>query len=208
MFSGIVEGLGTVKEIDAKEEFSKISVDLGSMIKGTKIGDSISVNGVCLTIVRIEGKAVSFDIMHETLKKTELGDLKVGSKVNIERSLKIGERLDGHFVLGHVDGVGIIEKKEQDEDNCVIWIKLPENLKYGLIPKGSIGIDGISLTIVDIEDNKFSIALIPHTLRMTTLGLKDEGCKVNIEVDYLGKWIKKLVEEKVIKNPAPKEIKK
>ena len=196
MFSGIVEGLGIVKEIDAKEEFSKISVDLGSMIEGVKIGDSISVNGACLTIVGIEGKVVSFDIMHETLKKTELGDLKVGSKVNIERSLKIGERLDGHFVLGHIDGVGIIEKKEQDEDNCVIWIKLPENLEYGLIPKGSIGVDGISLTIAGIEENKFSIALIPHTLKITTLGFKDKGDKVNIEIDYLGKWIKKLVEER------------
>ena len=196
MFSGIVEDLRRVKKVDAKKEFSRISIDLGLLIKGTKIGDSISVNGACLTIVEIEKSLATFDIMLETLNKTNLGDLKIGDKVNIERSLKMGERLDGHFVLGHVDGQGIIEKKVQDEDNCVIWVSLPNKLKYGLIPKGSIGVDGISLTIADIKDNKFAIALIPHTLKITTLGIKGVGDKVNIEIDYLGKWIKKIVEEK------------
>ncbi len=195
MFSGIVENLREIVKIDAKKDFSVISIDLGDFSKGEKVGDSISVNGACLTITKLVGNIASFDIMKETLDKTDLGDLKVGSKANIERSLKIGERLDGHFVLGHVDGVGIIEKKIQDEDNCVIWISLPEELEYGLIPKGSIGVDGISLTIADIKDNKFAIALIPHTLKITTLGIKDKGDKVNIEIDYLGKWIKKLVEE-------------
>ena len=196
MFSGIVEDLRRVKKVDAKKEFSRISIDLGLLIKGTKIGDSISVNGACLTIVEIEKSLATFDIMLETLNKTNLGDLKIGDKVNIERSLKMGERLDGHFVLGHVDGQGIIEKKVQDEDNCVIWVSLPNKLKYGLIPKGSIGVDGISLTIADIKGNKFAIALIPHTLKITTLGIKGVGDKVNIEIDYLGKWIKKIVEEK------------
>lgn len=196
MFSGIVEDLRRVKKVDAKKEFSRISIDLGLLIKGTKIGDSISVNGACLTIVEIEKSLATFDIMLETLNKTNLGDLKIGDKVNIERSLKMGERLDGHFVLGHVDGQGIIEKKVQDEDNCVIWVSLPNKLKYGLIPKGSIGVDGISLTIADIKDNKFAIALIPHTLKITTLGIKGVGDKVNIEIDYLGKWIKKIIEEK------------
>lgn len=196
MFSGIVEDLRRVKKVDAKKEFSRISIDLGLLIKGTKIGDSISVNGACLTIVEIEKSLATFDIMLETLNKTNLGDLKIGDKVNIERSLKMGERLDGHFVLGHVDGQGIIEKKVQDEDNCVIWVSLPNKLKYGLIPKGSIGVDGISLTIADIKGNKFAIALIPHTLKITTLGIKGVGDKVNIEIDYLGKWIKKIIEEK------------
>ena len=195
MFSGIIEDLREVVKIDSKKDFSTISIDLENFSEGVKIGDSISVNGVCLTITNLSGTATSFDIMKETLDKTDLGDLKVNDKVNIERALKIGERLDGHFVLGHIDGTGIIEKKIQDEDNCVIWISLPEELKYGLIPKGSIGVDGISLTIADIKENKFAIALIPHTLKITTLGLKNIGDKVNIEVDYLGKWIKKLVEE-------------
>ena len=195
MFSGIIEELREVVKIDSKKDFSTISIDLENFSEGAKIGDSISVNGVCLTITNLSGTAASFDIMKETLDKTDLGDLKVNDKVNIERALKIGERLDGHFVLGHIDGTGIIEKKIQDEDNCVIWISLPEELKYGLIPKGSIGVDGISLTIADIKENKFAIALIPHTLKITTLGLKNIGDKVNIEVDYLGKWIKKLVEE-------------
>jgi len=196
MFSGIVKGLRKVVKIDSKKDFSKISIDLEGFSKGENIGDSISVNGACLTITKLNGSIALFDIMKETLDKTDLGDLKVNDKVNIERSLKIGERLDGHFVLGHVDGVGIIEKKEQDEDNCIIWISLPKELEYGLIPKGSIGVDGISLTIADIKQNKFAIALIPHTLKITTLGLKDKGDKVNIEIDYLGKWVRKLVEEK------------
>jgi len=195
MFSGIVEDLREIVKVDAKKDFSVISIDLGDFSKGENIGDSISVNGACLTITKLESNIASFDIMKETLDKTDLGDLKVGSKVNIERSLKIGERLDGHFVLGHVDGVGIIEKKIQDEDNCVIWISLPKELEYGLIPKGSIGVDGISMTIADIKYNKFAIALIPHTLKITTLGIKEKGGKVNIEIDYLGKWIKKLVGE-------------
>ena len=196
MFSGIVGELRPVKKVDAKDDFSRISIDLGSMIKGAKIGDSISVNGTCLTIVEIEKSLVTFDIMHETLKKSNLGDLKVGDEVNIEKSLKIGDSLDGHFVLGHVDGKGIIEKKTIDNENCIVCISLPKNLEYGLIPKGSIAVDGISLTIVDIKNNKFSIALIPHTLKVTTLGFKDIGDIVNIEIDYLGKWIKKLVKGK------------
>lgn len=195
MFSGIVEGLGTVTEIQSKKDFSKISVDIGKFSEGVKVGDSISINGACMTMINIEGNIVSFDVMVESLKKTDLGDLKVGNKVNIERSLKIGERLDGHFVLGHVDGAGVIEKKEQDGDNCVIWISLPKDLEYGLIPKGSIGVDGISLTIADIKENKFSIWLIPHTLKITTLGIKEKGAKVNIEIDYLGKWVRKIAKE-------------
>ena len=195
MFSGIVENLRKIVKIESKKDFSIISIDLGDFSKGEKIGSSISVNGACLTIAKLDDNIASFDIMKETLDKTDLGNLKVNDKVNIERALKIGERLDGHFVLGHVDGVGIIEKKVQDEDNCVIWVSLPKELEYGLIPKGSIGVDGISLTIADIKDNKFAIALILHTLKITTLGIKDKGDKINIEIDYLGKWIKKIVEE-------------
>lgn len=195
MFSGIVEGLRKVLKVDKKKEFSVISVDLKDF-SDVKVGDSISVNGTCLTITSIKDFIVSFDIMKETLDKTNLGNLSEGSMVNVERSLKIGERLDGHFVLGHVDGLGTITDKIHDEDNCVIWIDLPKNLEYGLIPKGSIGVDGISLTIADIKENKFAIALIPHTLDITTLGIKDKGDKVNIEIDYLGKWIKKINEKK------------
>ncbi len=193
MFSGIVEGLRPVVKINAKKEFSEISIDLGPFSRGVKIGDSISINGACLTVVNLKKKVASFDVIHETLKKTNLGGLKEKGNVNIERAMKIGERLDGHFVLGHIDGKGIINKKIITKDNCVIWISLPEKLKYGLIPKGSIGVDGISFTIADIKGNKFAIALIPHTLKITTLGLKNKGDSVNIEIDYLGKWIRKLV---------------
>lgn len=193
MFTGITKGLFLVIKIEAKKDFSRISIDLRDLGADLKTGDSVSINGVCLTAIEINNSIVSFDIMGETLQKSNLGDLSVGDKVNAERSLKIGERLDGHFVLGHIDGRGVIEERIIDGDNCVIWISLPENLQYGLVPKGSMGVDGVSLTIADINENKFAVALIPHTLKITTLGKKKKGDYVNIEIDYLGKWIKKLI---------------
>lgn len=191
MFTGIIEGLMKVTDVMPKKDFSVVSIDLKGLSKGKKAGDSISVNGACLTITLLDGQIASFDIMKETLDKTNLGALMKGSLVNIERPLRIGGSLDGHFVLGHVDGVGTIKEILKDRDNCVIWIDAPEQLAYGLIPKGSIGVDGISLTIADIRKNRFAIALIPHTLGITTLGIKKEGDNVNLEIDYIGKWILK-----------------
>ncbi len=197
MFSGIVEGLREIKEITSKEDFSTIAIDLQELAIDKKIGESIAVNGACLTITKLKDTIAYFDIMQETLNKTNLRDYKKGDKVNIERSLKIGERLDGHFVLGHVDGLGTIKEIKKTEDNCIMWVELPKELEYGLIPKGSISVDGISLTIADIKNNRFAIALIPHTLKITTLGSKKINDKVNIEIDYLGKWIQKLVNTKL-----------
>ena len=194
MFTGITKGLFPVKKIESKKDFSRIYIDLKKLGAGLKIGDSVSINGVCLTAVEVKKSIATFEVIEETLKKSNLDSLKAGDLVNAERSLKIGERLDGHFVLGHVDGKGIIDKKIVKKDNCVIWVSLPKKLQYGLIPKGSIGVDVISLTIADIKKGKFAIALIPHTLEITTLGRKNKGDYVNIEIDYLGKWIKKLVE--------------
>lgn len=196
MFSGIVEGLREIKDIKEKTDFKTFQIDLENFASDKKVGDSVAINGTCLTITKLDNKVAHFDIMHETLKKTNLGDYKIGDKVNIERSLKVGERLDGHFVLGHVDGMGIVKDIKKTEDNCEMWIELPKNLEYGLIPTGSIGVDGISLTIANIKDNRFKIALIPHTLKITTLGKKKLGDKVNIEIDYLGKWIMKIQENK------------
>lgn len=197
MFTGIVEGLAKVVEMNKKKDFQTISIDLGEFCDCVKVGDSVALNGACMTVTNVSNTIASFDIMHESLKKTDLGDLVAGSQVNIERPLKIGDRLDGHFVLGHVDGVAKIIDKKITEDNCDVWIELPNELEYGLIPKGSIGIDGISLTIVGIDENKFSVSLIPHTLSITTLGIKKAGDKVNIEIDYIGKWIKKINEKNI-----------
>lgn len=196
MFTGITKGLFEIVNIESRKDFSRISINLNSLSDDLKIGESVAINGVCLTAIDINEGVVSFEVMGETLDKSNLGDLKKGDRVNAERSLEIGGRLDGHFVLGHVDGKGKIVEKIITEDNCMIWIELENELKYGLIPKGSIGVDGVSLTIADIQDNKFAIALIPHTLEITTLGKKKEGDKVNIEIDYLGKWIKSLSENK------------
>jgi len=193
MFTGITKGLFEIVDIKAKNDFSKISINLSDLSQDLKIGDSVAINGVCLTAIEIDKGIVSFEIMSETLDKSNLGDLQIGNFVNAERSLAIGDRLDGHFVLGHVDGKGKIIEKNITEDNCVIWIELPKDLEYGLISKGSIGVDGVSLTIAAIKENKFAIALIPHTLEITTLGQKKVGDEVNIEIDYLGKWIKKLI---------------
>lgn len=194
MFTGIVEGLARVRMVDKKPDFSCISIDLARFAAGVKKGDSISVNGVCLTVTKIAGGMADFDIMHETLKKTDLGYLKAGSRVNIERSARISDRIGGHIVLGHVDGIGRIEKKEYSEDNCFMWICVSEKSAAQMVEKGSVAIDGVSMTIVDLTKNSFSVGLIPHTLRMTTLGFKDIGDKVNIEVDYVSKLVKKYVE--------------
>jgi riboflavin synthase len=197
MFSGIVEGLRPVKRVEPKKDFSKIQIDLGLFGKGMKSGDSIAVNGTCLTLTSIRKGVASFDVIRETLQRTNIGGLKKGDRVNIERPLKVGGRLHGHFVLGHIDGTGVIEKKIADKENCVMWVAVPENLKYGLIPKGSIAVDGISLTIADIKGSSFAVALIPHTLKRTTLGFKGKKDKVNIEIDYLGKWVKGFVRGEV-----------
>jgi riboflavin synthase len=144
------------------------------------------------------GKIANFDIMAETLKRTDLGSLAAGSRVNLERSLKVGDRMGGHFVLGHVVGLGTIRERKAEGDNCAVTVGVPRELTAFLMPKGSVAIDGISLTLTGITPAAFSVALIPHTLRNTTLGFKKKGDTVNIEVDYIGKWIKSLVPKKLI----------
>lgn len=192
MFTGIVEGLGKIVKFDKQtgnRSAAKMKVSLGKLANGLRIGDSVSINGVCLTAVRIEKYIVEFEMVGETIKKTNLGFLDSGDKVNIERSLKIGDRLEGHFVLGHVDGVGIITKIEKQTNQIKLWIKLPKELSRYVAQKGSITIDGISLTVVDKIKNIFSISIIPHTMKITNLALKKIGNKVNIETDVLGKYI-------------------
>ena len=192
MFTGIIEGLGNIISFDKKtnnRSAAKMKINIGKIAKGLKIGDSVAINGVCLTAVGISKGITEFEMVGETIKKTNLGSLERGDKVNIERSLKIGERLEGHFVLGHVDGIGIISKIEKQSNQIQIWIKLPKELSKHVIKKGSITVDGISLTVVDVLKNQFSVSIIPHTMQITNLNYKKVGDKVNIETDILGKYI-------------------
>lgn len=192
MFTGIIEGLGKIVKFGTttnSRSAAKMHIDLGRISRGLKVGDSVAINGVCLTAIKISKGITEFEMIGETIKKTNLGSLQRGDKVNIERSLKIGQRLEGHFVLGHVDGVGIISKIEKQSNQIQLWIKIPQELSKYVIKKGSITVDGISLTAVDVLKNQFSVSLIPHTVKITNLSYKKIGDKVNIETDILGKYI-------------------
>ncbi len=189
MFSGIVEEQGIIYDIKRKKNLMEFSVSAEKTRAGTKIGDSVSVDGVCLTVSRFKNSNFVFDVMLETLRKTTLGERRPKDCVNLERALKVGDRLGGHFVLGHVDGVGVIKeriKKENYVEYRIAIDKIP--LKY-IAAKGSVAIDGISLTIGEVRKNIFSVYLIPHTLDVTTIGEKNPGQKVNIEVDVLARYI-------------------
>ena len=194
MFTGIVEGIGKVKKISkATKNRSAIQmvVDLGKHGKGLKTGQSVALNGVCLTVTKLSKTGSTFEMIEETTKKTDLGNLKIGGFVNIERSLKAGDRLEGHFVLGHVDGVGTIKKIQKKPKEVQVWFEVPKNLSKFIVKKGSIAMDGISLTVVDVKNNLASICLIPHTIEVTNFKTKNIGDKVNIETDILGKYILK-----------------
>jgi riboflavin synthase len=154
------------------------------------VGDSVCINGACLTVAKLSRGDAEFEMVAETIRRTNLGLVKPGDKVNIERSMRVGDRLEGHFVLGHVDGTGTIEEIIKLPAETKLWIKLDnKDLAKSVVPKGSIAVDGISLTLVDVEGDRVSISLIPHTLGMTTLGTRSKGDKVNIETDILGKYV-------------------
>ena len=192
MFTGIITGTGKIKKIEKNTKNRsaiKVSVDLGKNSKGLKIGQSVALNGVCLSTTKISKNLCMFEMIDETMKKTDLGNLKVGSLINIERSLKIGERLEGHFVLGHVDGVATITKIEQKPKEVKVWFKIPKKLVKYVGEKGSIALDGISLTVVDTKNDLASVCLIPHTVEITNFKTKKIGDKLNIETDVLGKYI-------------------
>jgi len=194
MFTGIVEGIGKVKKISKitkNRSAIQMIVDLGKCSKGLKTGQSVALNGVCLTVTKLSKDGCTFEMIEETTKKTDLGNLIPGGIVNIERSLKAGDRLEGHFVLGHVDGVGIIKKIEKKPKEVQVWFQIPKNLSKYVVKKGSIAVDGISLTVVEIKNNTASVCLIPHTIEVTNFKTKKIGDKINIETDILGKYILK-----------------
>jgi riboflavin synthase len=193
MFTGIIEHLGKVMQIKRQADSATIVVDIAQMSKDVNPGDSIAINGACLTATHIKGSKVNFDVSAETLSKTTIGEMRVSDRVNVENSLRIGDKLGGHFVTGHVDGVGIINRKESETGQCTMWFSVSKELADMMIKKGSVAVDGISLTIVELEETLFSVALIPYTLDATSLGFKKTGQRVNIETDMLGKWVKKIL---------------
>jgi len=194
MFTGIIVGTGKVTKIDQKTKNRsaiQMTVNLGKYAKGLKIGQSVAINGVCLSATKISNNNCVFEMIDETTKKTDLGNVKAGSTVNVERSLKVGDRLEGHFVLGHIDGVATITKIEKKPKEVKIWFKIPKKLTKYVVKKGSIALDGISLTLVDVKKDIASVCLIPHTINVTNFKSKKIGDKLNIETDVLGKYVLK-----------------
>ena len=191
MFTGLVETTGTVASVVNTGNGIRLSVKPASSLD-LQLGDSISVNGVCLTVTK-QGAEISFDVSPETLRSTNLGALKVSDRVNLERALRLSDRLGGHIVTGHVDGIGVIkEKRKTGEYTFYTFEAPPEILKY-IVKKGSITVDGISLTVVDLDSRSFHVAIIPHTLTATNLGEKGAGDRVNLEADIIGKYVERLL---------------
>lgn len=193
MFAGLVEHLGKVVGTTGMGPGLRLIVDAGPLAGDAEIGDSIANNGCCLTVVEIDGSNLLFDAGPETLKRTNLGDFQAGSAVNLERSLKMGDRLGGHFVTGHVDAIGHLDERLDDEDWSTFWFRMPETLSRQMASKGSVAVDGVSLTLVDVESERFSVALIPHTLNVTTLGRLEVGDPVNLETDLLAKYVQQQI---------------
>ena len=197
MFTGLVEEIGTVESVITGANSAMITIRAKKILEDIKIGDSISTNGVCLTVTNFTKNGFSVDVMPETMRRSNLGTLKNGSRVNLERALKLGDRLGGHIVSGHIDGVGIVRGFKK-EDNAT-WVHIEaerEIIKY-IIHKGSIAIDGTSLTVADVDDNSFKVSVIPLTRDETTILEKNIGDQVNLECDMIGKYIEKFV---LIKN--------
>lgn len=193
MFTGLVEDLGILHVMEKSAKSAKLTILTKIDLDEVSIGDSIAVNGVCLTVIKKEVNSFTVEVMWETIQKTNFKNLFPGYPVNLERSLQLGGRLDGHIVSGHVDGIGTIVSKSMYEIAELIVIETGKDILKYLIKKGSISIDGISLTIVDVNDKNFSVSLIPHTRGKTTLGLKKIGDSVNLEVDMLAKYIERLI---------------
>jgi len=198
MFTGIVEELGTVEAVEHQGDAIRLTVRAATVLEDAGLGDSIAVNGCCLTVVTHDGALWTADVMQETLDKTSLQGVEPGDRVNLERAVTAEKRLGGHIVQGHVDGVGHVVRRQPSEHWEVVEIALPKPDRQGslsryLVDKGSITVDGVSLTVVEAGENSFTVSLIPETLARTTLGLRQPGDRVNLEVDILAKHVEKLL---------------
>jgi len=191
MFTGIIEDIGRVKSVEKLEAFGRIKIETSLDLNEVKTGGSISVSGVCLTVTVLSRGAFDADLSDETLRVTTLGTLKAGDKVNLERALTLSKPLGGHLVTGHVDGLGTVRSRTFRMDYMDLEVEVPSELMGQMVLKGSVAVDGISLTIADVNQSGFRVAVIPQTLKETTLLLRSEGSKVNIETDIIGKYVEK-----------------
>jgi riboflavin synthase len=193
MFTGIVEELGTVTAVLDQGDAIRLTVRATTALEGTALGDSISVNGCCLTVAALQDDTWTADLMQETLDKTSLAGVMPGDQVNLERAMTADQRLGGHLVQGHVDGVGAVVRRSPSEHWDVVEVSLPPELARYVVPKGSICVDGVSLTVVDVGEASFTVSLIPETLARTTLGTRRPGDRVNLETDVIARHVEKLL---------------
>lgn len=196
MFTGIVEEIGVVKALESSLAGTRLAILASTVMETLTVGASVSVNGACLTVVAVGDREFSAEVSRETLSITALGRLITSAPVNLERALKINERIDGHLVSGHVDGVGTLTSRRQEGNGIVLRIEAPKEVLRYCVPKGSITVDGASLTINELNDRSFGVAIIPHTAKMTTLGVKQAGETVNLEADLIGKYVERLLQER------------
>jgi riboflavin synthase len=204
MFTGLVEALGTVRRIASDGTGRLLTITEPRLAPELSVGESVAVNGACLTVVERAADGFSFQAGPETLQRTNLGELQAGERVNLERALRLADRLGGHFVQGHIDGLGHIESRQPQGGQWeLIWFTCPPNLAAQVVSKGSVAVDGISLTVIDVRPDGFSVALIPHTLANTTLGWKPVGASVNVETDLLAKYAWKFLASGGYQLPEP-----
>ena len=196
MFAGIVEEMGAVKALEKTLSGTRLTILAKTVMDDLPIGASISVNGACLTVVKRDDKEFTVDVSPETMGVTNLGTLSAGSPVNLERAMKLNERIGGHLVAGHVDGAGTVRTRKQDSNAIILTFEAPPEILRYCIAKGSITVEGVSLTINEVTDRGFSVAIIPHTARVTTLGIKQVGDTVNLESDLIGKYVERLLQER------------
>ncbi|MBU4258376.1 MAG: riboflavin synthase [Proteobacteria bacterium] len=193
MFTGIIEGLGTVTKIRSSGQGKRLTIEADYPLDQTKIGDSIALSGACLTAVVIDGKSFEVDVSPETLSKTTFGRAKIGDRVNLERALRLSDRIDGHLVSGHIDGIGSVKNIKTLGNAIIITFEVAESLSRYMIRKGSVAVDGISLTINNCDKISFEVSIIPHTAKLTNIGLKKIGDHVNIETDMIGKYVERFI---------------
>ncbi|MBU2521103.1 MAG: riboflavin synthase [Proteobacteria bacterium] len=211
MFTGIIEGLGTITKIRSSGQGKRLTIEADYPLDHAKIGDSIAVSGACLTAVMIEGKSFEVDMSPETLSKTTFGKAKIGDRVNLERALCLSDRIDGHLVSGHIDGIGSVKNIKTLGNAIIITFEVPESLSRYMIRKGSVAVDGISLTINNCDHGSFEVSIIPHTAKLTSIGFKKIGDHVNIETDMIGKYVERFMrndneEQKARKSSIDKQF--
>jgi len=206
MFTGIVEEIGTVKEIVRGSKSIRLSISCPRIMDDVKIGDSIAVNGICLTVTDMGGNWFSADVMPETMRKTGLNKLSISGKVNLERALRLSDRLGGHIVTGHIDGTGIVTSRVEEDNALWLTIEAQNNILKYIVMKGSVALDGTSLTVAHVDENCFKVSLIPHTAGVTILGSRKVGDQLNIECDVIGKYVEKLLNGKTQESKPKRDI--